>query len=938
MRYTRVIVFAMCTLAILVVLSIGQFPDAGQAQPIPLPGRDDPPRVTVTRPANSEVNVLRNIYISADVTFPAVVGNGVDPNTLNQNTVYLHPTGNPGNKVAAEILTSGGNDSIVLSPDALLASNTQYTFVVTSGVKDLEGNSFQPYSMSFTTGTNDGSTPTPIEFAFTEFALFGYAHKYTSLLIPQDNRLYASTVTGLIRIFDIKPDGGLTFDRDITALQGRTILGFVNSPDSTSNNMTLWVTNNDPYTDESVAALQFTGRISKLVGTNLNTASEQWVKTDYVVGLPRSRKDHLTNGIVYGPDGALYLTQGSNSAMGQKDLTWGNEPETLLSAAVLRIDVAKLEASPRPLDVKTAVVVNNSITQNYGLGEVPSGFYDPTDQDAPLTIFATGVRNAYDLLWHSNGQLYVPTNGSAAGGNVPGYFNGVPCQNRVDKALFGDYSWEGTQPPTVNSVPVQYDYLFRVVHNGYYGHPNPERCEWVANGGNPNVGIDPAEVASNPSYNGYPVGVRPDRNWRGFAFQFGTNISPNGVIEYKSNIYDGALRGRVLVISYAGNKEIFTLTPGGAADNYNIVATINGIPGFVNKPFANPLDLVEDTRNGNLYTAGFGSQTASLDGKISLLKPVNPNAAPLVGNDTYSVVQANPLVVGAANGVLKNDIDQNGDPMSALLWTAPKKAQSFNLNADGSFSYVPVANFSGVDSFTYKTSDAQTTSSVATVTINITPGTPTPTITPGGPTLTPTYTPSVTPTMTLIPPTETPIPVGGRQLVLNGGFEGGMNLEGVPSNWQVNNGKGDKVKCNTADKLVSYKGQCAFMFKKSATEDSRLVQKLDVANIVANDTLVLSFYAQTKKVQPDAARVLLKIRYENGKKKKIKVNLAQGTTPYGKYGDMVVLKDAPTKLKLIVRFNGTKGKYFVDDVSVVLVPAGSAASFSSNPLIDLPQP
>ena len=51
-------------------------------------------------------------------------------------------------------------------------------------------------------------------------------------------------------------------------------------------------------------------------------------------------------------------------------------------------------------------------------GNVIETFYDPFAEDAVVKIFATGVRNAYDLVWHSNGQLYVPTNGSAAGGGV----------------------------------------------------------------------------------------------------------------------------------------------------------------------------------------------------------------------------------------------------------------------------------------------------------------------------------------------------------------------------------------------------------------------------------------------------------------------------------------------------------------------------------------
>jgi len=42
------------------------------------------------------------------------------------------------------------------------------------------------------------------------------------------------------------------------------------------------------------------------------------------------------------------------------------------------------------------------------------------------------------------------------------------------------------------------------------------------------------------------------------------------------------------------------------------------------------------------------------------------------------------------------------------------------LNNNGSFSYAPVANYNGPDSFTYKANDGQADSSIATVSITIT--------------------------------------------------------------------------------------------------------------------------------------------------------------------------------------------------------------------------
>ena len=72
-------------------------------------------------------------------------------------------------------------------------------------------------------------------------------------------------------------------------------------------------------------------------------------------------------------------------------------------------------------------------------------------------------------------------------------------------------------------------------------------------------------------------------------------------------------------------------------------------------------------------------------------------------------------------GVLGNDSDPNGDALSAVLVGGPSNAASFTLNANGSFTYTPTANFSGTDSFTYRANDGTSNSNVATVTITVNP-------------------------------------------------------------------------------------------------------------------------------------------------------------------------------------------------------------------------
>ena len=164
------------------------------------------------------------------------------------------------------------------------------------------------------------------------------------------------------------------------------------------------------------------------------------------------------------------------TAMGAPDNAWGQRAEHLLAGALLRINVNAIPSSARPLDVRTADA---------------GGGYNPYAPGAPLTLYATGIRNAYDLVFHSNGQLYVPANGSAAGGNTPAT-SATTC-NRSD----GTYN----VPAVAGIVDVrapQNDWLFRVTKGGYYGHPNPLRCEWVMNGGNPTSGVDFAEVARYP--------------------------------------------------------------------------------------------------------------------------------------------------------------------------------------------------------------------------------------------------------------------------------------------------------------------------------------------------------------------------------------------------------------------------------------------------------
>jgi VCBS repeat-containing protein len=97
---------------------------------------------------------------------------------------------------------------------------------------------------------------------------------------------------------------------------------------------------------------------------------------------------------------------------------------------------------------------------------------------------------------------------------------------------------------------------------------------------------------------------------------------------------------------------------------------------------------------------------------------IGPNQAPVAVADAYTTLEDTALVV-TAPGVLGNDHDADTPTLSAILVAGPQHG-TLTLNANGSFTYTPSANYNGVDSFTYKANDGITDSNTTTVSLTIT--------------------------------------------------------------------------------------------------------------------------------------------------------------------------------------------------------------------------
>jgi hypothetical protein len=96
------------------------------------------------------------------------------------------------------------------------------------------------------------------------------------------------------------------------------------------------------------------------------------------------------------------------------------------------------------------------------------------------------------------------------------------------------------------------------------------------------------------------------------------------------------------------------------------------------------------------------------------------NHPPTAVNDTASTAYQTPTTVA----VLANDSDPDGDPLTVTSVTQPAHGGAA-INADGSVTYTPAANYSGADAFTYTISDGDGGVATAMVSVMVGPAPPT---------------------------------------------------------------------------------------------------------------------------------------------------------------------------------------------------------------------
>jgi len=126
-----------------------------------------------------------------------------------------------------------------------------------------------------------------------------------------------------------------------------------------------------------------------------------------------------------------------------------------------------------------------------------------------VSVFASGIRNSYDLVYHSNGNIYGTDNG-------PNY-------------KFGNCSISCTEE---GPEPSEADKLILIEEGKYYGHANRKRGE-----------TDPRQCVWRRAFEeseGYTMPMKK------------LHSSSNGICEFQSNHFGGVLRGNLIIGRYKG--------------------------------------------------------------------------------------------------------------------------------------------------------------------------------------------------------------------------------------------------------------------------------------------------------------------------------------------------------------------------------------------------
>jgi len=396
------------------------------------------------------------------------------------------------------------------------------------------------------------------------------------------------------------------------------------------------------------------------------------------------------------------------------------------------------------LDSNVATVAITVIATN----ETPAAVNDSaaTAEDAVLTVSAPGVLGN-DTDADANPLTAIVVSGPAHGAltlNANGGFTYTPAANYNGPDSFTYKANDGTADSNtatvsltvtaVNDPPVAVDRTFVTNEDASLNVTAPGVLD---NDTDVEGDALTAVLVSNPSHG--TVTLNSDGS---FLYVPAANYNGSDSFTYKAN--DGTSASNVATVtitiaavpdppvavddSYTTNEDTTLVLFGPAVlgndsdvDGDPLTAvlvtgpghgtlTLNTSGGFTYAPAANYSGPDSFT-----YVANDGTSSSSAATVAITVNPVND--VPVAVGNSYSTNEDVPLVV-AVPGVLGNDTDADGNPLTVIVVSGPSHG-SLAMDADGGFTFTPAANYNGPDSFTYKANDGLVDSNVVTVSLSV---------------------------------------------------------------------------------------------------------------------------------------------------------------------------------------------------------------------------
>ena len=349
-----------------------------------------------------------------------------------------------------------------------------------------------------------------------------------------DGRLYVGTITGQIIAYTFDESYSVTDTQVIDTLQGISnpnILGIAFNPYDTSNSPTIYVSHSQLFANGGISfpiteLSPYSGQVSILEGPTFDSVQP------LITGLPVSNHDHGINGLTFDNAGDLYIAVGGNTNAGITADAIGGIPESPFTAAILKADITNSSFNGA-VDYELPPDFIPPPEFTFDPGTMTWDPFDPADSQVfgdivtvvpgvDISVYASGLRNPYDLVYTTQGLMYATDNGANDG--------------------FGDVS---TGPDTQEPVVGAPDELNRLVAGEYYGHPNRNRGFTDPR---QNVYYDPFE-ASIPGVYTAPLAI--------------ADASTNGIDEYRAATFGGQLQGNLIAQQWDSKLYSFRLSPDG---------------------------------------------------------------------------------------------------------------------------------------------------------------------------------------------------------------------------------------------------------------------------------------------------------------------------------------------------------------------------------------